>query len=176
VLRRETDALPPDALCTEKADLEHMTDNACRIAVIGAGFSGVLVTLHLIAPADDGLLASCRPRGSAASRQLQVQRIINCSGPETDYERVGDPLVAQLIKDGLARPDLYRLGLDASAQGAVIGGDGQPSRRLFGAGPMVRGTLWELVSVAEIRSQAEQVAIASLDAARKAASGVAKRA
>ena len=104
------------------------------------------------------------------SRQLRVQRIINCSGPETDYERVGDPLVAQLIEAGLARPDPYRLGLHATDQGALIGRDGRPSRRLFGAGPIVRGALWEIVSVPEIRSQAEQVAIATLDAARNAAS------
>ena len=128
--------------------------------------------LERIEPADDGLLATWRPRGAAAPRQLQVQRVINCSGPETDYERVGDPLVAQLIEAGLARPDPYRLGLHASAQGALIGRDGQPSRRLFGAGPIVRGTFWELVSVPEIRSQAEQVAIAALAAARNSASAV----
>ena len=126
--------------------------------------------LEGIEPAGDGLLATWRPRGADTSRQLRAQRIINCSGPETDYERVGDSLVAQLVEAGLARPDPYRLGLHATDQGALIGGDGRPSRRLFGAGPIVRGALWEIVSVPEIRSQAEQVAIATLDAARNAAS------
>jgi uncharacterized NAD(P)/FAD-binding protein YdhS len=126
--------------------------------------------LERIEPADDGLVATWRPRGSDQPRQLQVQRIINCSGPKTDCERIDDLLVAQLIGEGLAQPDPYRLGLHASAQGALIGRDGRPSGRLFGAGPIVRGKLWELVSVPEIRSQAEQVAIAALDAARKSAS------
>jgi uncharacterized NAD(P)/FAD-binding protein YdhS len=131
--------------------------------------------LEGIEPVDADLLATWRPRGAAGSQQLQVQRVINCSGPATDYERVGDPLVAQLIEAGLARPDPYRLGLHATDQGSLIGRDGQPSPRLFGAGPIVRGTLWEIVSVAEIRSQAEEVAVATLAAARKSASAVATR-
>jgi uncharacterized NAD(P)/FAD-binding protein YdhS len=126
--------------------------------------------LERIEPAGDGLLAIWRPRGSDQFRQLHVQRIINCSGPKTDCERIDDRLVAQLIGEGLAHPDPYRLGLHASADGALIGRDGRPSGRLFGAGPIVRGKLWELISVPEIRSQAEQVAIAALDAARKSAS------
>ena len=96
--------------------------------------------LERIEPAEDGLLATWRPRGEASSQQLQVQRIINCSGPQTDYERVGDPLVSQLIEAGMARPDPHRLGLHATDQGALIAGDGRPSPRLFGAGPIVRGT------------------------------------
>ena len=128
--------------------------------------------LERVEAADEGLVATWRPRGAADLQQLQVQRIINCSGPQTDYEQVEDPLVAQLIEAGLAGPDPHRLGLHASAQGALIGRDGQPSRKLFGAGPIVRGTFWELISVAEIRSQAEQVAIAALGAARNSASAV----
>ena len=48
MLPRETDALSPEVVSPDNLDLEHITDNACRIAVIGAGFSGVLVTLHLL--------------------------------------------------------------------------------------------------------------------------------
>jgi uncharacterized NAD(P)/FAD-binding protein YdhS len=98
-----------------------------------------------------------------------VQRVINCLGPETDCERVGDALVAQMIGAGLARPDPFRLGLHATSQGGLIGGDGRTSPRLFGVGPVVRGAFWEVVSVPEIRTQAEQVAVAALAAGRAAA-------
>ena len=125
--------------------------------------------LEQIELTDDGLLAIWRPRGQDAVKRLPVQRVINCSGPETDCERIGDPLVAQLIEAGLARPDPYRLGVHATRQGALIGRDGRPSRLLFGVGPIVRGALWEIVSVPEIRTQAEQVAVAALAAARRSA-------
>ena len=86
----------------------------------------------------DGLRAIWRPRARSLAA-AQVQRVINCSGPETDPERIEDPLVGQLIGAGLARPDPYRLGLHATTQGALIDRDGRPSRRLFGVGPIVRG-------------------------------------
>lgn len=117
-----------------------------------------------------GLVASWRPRGADHPRELRVQRVINCSGPETDYARLTDPLIVHLLESGLARPDPYRLGLHATDQGALIGRDGAASPRLFGVGPIVRGALWEIISVVDIRDHAEQVAIAALAAARKAAS------
>ena len=131
--------------------------------------------LERIETAGDGLRAFWRARGADTVQPLQVQRIINCSGPETDYERIEDPLVAQLIGAGLVRPDPYRLGLHVTRQGTLIGRDGVPSRRLFGVGPIARGGLWEIVSVPEIRTQAEEVAIAALAAARgRAAAGVSR--
>ena len=41
LLRRETGAPSPDAVSHENLELEPMAANACQIAVIGAGFSGV---------------------------------------------------------------------------------------------------------------------------------------
>jgi uncharacterized NAD(P)/FAD-binding protein YdhS len=126
--------------------------------------------LEQVELAQDGLLAIWRPRGAPALQQLAVQRIINCSGPETDCDRLADPLIAQLLESGLVRPDPYRLGLKATGHGALIGHDGLPSACLFGVGPIVRGAFWEIVSVADIRSRAEQVAIAALGGARRSRS------
>ena len=47
MLSREPDALPSEA-SSDGLDLDRMADAGCRIVVIGAGFSGVLVTLHLL--------------------------------------------------------------------------------------------------------------------------------
>lgn len=116
-----------------------------------------------------GLVVSWRPRGADAARSMTVQRVINCAGPGTDLSRVQNPLVEQLLGDGLVRPDPYRLGLDVTPAGAVMGRDGVPSQRLFAVGPVTRGAFWEITSVADIRSQAEQVALSALDAARRAA-------
>jgi uncharacterized NAD(P)/FAD-binding protein YdhS len=93
---------------------------AARIAVArGRGALRVVGgRLERIEAAGDGLRAFWRARGADAVQQLQVQRIINCSGPQTDYEQVEDPLVAQLIEAGLAGPDPHRLGLHATTQGA----------------------------------------------------------
>jgi uncharacterized NAD(P)/FAD-binding protein YdhS len=115
----------------------------------------------------DGLDVTWRSRGAIAGEKLEVQRIINCTGPGTDYEKLDDPLIVQLLASGLARPDPYRLGLHATSRGTLIGADGRVSSRLFGVGPVVRGALWESTSVPDIRSQAEEVAIAALGVAAR---------
>jgi uncharacterized NAD(P)/FAD-binding protein YdhS len=132
--------------------------------------------LDAIEPGPHGLTVSWRPRGESALRQLVVQRVINCSGPQTDPARLSDPLIVQLRGAGLARPDAYGLGMDATGQGALVDREGKPSSRLFGIGPIVRGAYWEITSVPDIRNQAERVALAVLDAARRAAVGTAAEA
>jgi uncharacterized NAD(P)/FAD-binding protein YdhS len=116
-----------------------------------------------------GVIVRWRPRGADAGRTTTVQRVINCAGPGTDLTRLDDPLVRQLLGDGLARTDAYGLGLDTTPAGAVVGGDGAVSPHLFAVGPVTRGAFWEITSVADIRVQAEQVAISVLAAARRAA-------
>lgn len=114
----------------------------------------------------DGLTIHWSKRGGAPGDPIAVQRVINCTGPGSDLGRVSDPLMQQLIRDGLARPDRWRLGLETSSAGAMIQHDGSISARLFGVGPLTRGTFWESTSVTDIRHQAEQVALLALSAAR----------
>lgn len=115
------------------------------------------------------IVVTWRPRAGDRSRELNVQRIINCSGPGTDLDRTGNPLVRQLLDDGMVRVDPCRLGLDATSSGALLDRSGSVSQRLYGVGPVTRGTFWEITSVPDIRAQAEEVAISVLDAARRAA-------
>ena len=122
--------------------------------------------LDAIEPAAHGLAVRWRPRGESVLRELAVQRVINYSGPQTDPGRLSDPLIGQLIGAGLARPDAYGLGLDATTQGALIDRDGRPSSQLRPRRDR-RGAYWEITSVPDVRTKAKQVASAALDAARR---------
>ncbi len=123
--------------------------------------------IERVVPADSGSRVYWNRRGGTAGQPLDVQCVINCTGPEVDVTRLNDPLLRQLLADGMVRPDPWRLGLDASAQGSIVRRDGDVSQRLFAVGPVARGALWEVTSVPDIRSQAEQVAMAALGAARR---------
>jgi uncharacterized NAD(P)/FAD-binding protein YdhS len=90
---------------------------------------------------------------------LLVARAVNCSGPCTDVTRSDDPLLRALLRDGLARPDDCRLGLDATTAGALRGRDGTVSQTLFAHGPLSRGALWEITAIPEIRRQCEVLAL-----------------
>lgn len=112
------------------------------------------------------LRVTWRPKRGREEREVVAQRVIDCTGLATDYTRLDDPLIRQLLADRLVRPAPMRLGVDCTSHGAVIDAAGQPSRQLHAVGPITRGALWEIVAVPEIRSQAEQVAANVLTCAR----------
>ncbi len=95
---------------------------------------------------------------------LDVQHIINCTGPNTDYSTVTDPLLGNLLKRGLVQPDSLRLGLDAESNGALRDESGCVSTLLYTIGPSLKGLLWEATAVPEIRQQAVALSKALLDA------------
>ena len=106
----------------------------------------------------NGASVEWRPRGAEAARTMRAARIVNCTGPEADIRRAGEPLLEALVASGRLRPDICRIGIDIDEEGHVIGGDGIPSRSLYAIGPMTRGAWWEIVAVPDIRGQAEALA------------------
>jgi uncharacterized NAD(P)/FAD-binding protein YdhS len=99
-----------------------------------------------------------RPRGAAATERVSVTRVVNCTGPAGDAARSPDPLLRQLLGDGLARADAFNLGLDVDADSRLIASDGRAQSRLYALGPVTRGAHWEITAVPDIRAQVWQVA------------------
>jgi uncharacterized NAD(P)/FAD-binding protein YdhS len=99
-----------------------------------------------------------RPRRSENAQSLRVSRVINCLGPQTDLARIDDPLVRQLLADGLVTADPHGLGIAVDAQGAPVDAHGRPVEGLWVVGPLRKGQHWENTAVPELRRQAPQVA------------------
>ncbi len=99
-----------------------------------------------------------RRRGGSADRELRVDRVVNCTGSETDCRRIDDSLITGLFAQGLARPDSLFLGLDVTEDGAVRDRGGEPSTSIFAIGPTRKGCLWETTAVTEIREQCVKLA------------------
>ncbi len=97
-------------------------------------------------------------RATDRIESVTVARVINCSGPCCDYDRIAHPLVQALLADGTVRPDPMRLGLDVSATCALMDRNGAISRRLFAVGPITKGAFWEMTAVPDIRRQCELLA------------------
>jgi uncharacterized NAD(P)/FAD-binding protein YdhS len=106
----------------------------------------------------DAALVSWRPRGAAADRQVRVRRIVNCTGPELDIARAGEPLLDWLLCAGRIRADACRLGIDVDPQCRTLGREGDASASLFAIGPITRGAFWESIAVSDIAAQARAVA------------------
>jgi uncharacterized NAD(P)/FAD-binding protein YdhS len=99
-----------------------------------------------------------RPRQKDTLVPLEVARVVNCAGPTADYDRIPDPLIRNLLCDGVARPDPLRLGLDVTGNCALLNREGAISRRLFAVGPVTKGAFWEMTAVPDIRRQTEKLA------------------
>jgi uncharacterized NAD(P)/FAD-binding protein YdhS len=106
----------------------------------------------------DHVEVSWRNRQTQAQEFLRVDRVINCTGPETDCRHMNDPLIKSLLAQGLARSDQLSLGLDVDSNGDLVDHNGSPSTFLYAIGPVRKGSLWESTAVPELRTQASQLA------------------
>lgn len=99
-----------------------------------------------------------RERHSQKDNLTTADVIVNCMGPESNYEKLNDPLIKNLLQRGLIRTDQLQLGVDCTPEGVIIEKDGGLSSFLYTIGPPAKGILWEITSVPEIRAAAARLA------------------
>ncbi|HXV14108.1 MAG TPA: FAD/NAD(P)-binding protein [Candidatus Krumholzibacteria bacterium] len=116
---------------------------AGRVAEASTGAQSITVTVRL--------------RGSAATARYETGAVVNCTGPDGDFARLREPLVAALRERGVLVPDALGLGLVADANGALIDAQGRASSVLFTLGTPRRADAWESTAVPELRAQAERL-------------------
>ena len=90
--------------------------------------------------------------------------LINCIGSETNFSNIDSRFVRSLMARGLVRNDELSMGLDAKADGAIIGVDNKPSKNLHTLGTALKGILWESTAIPEIRVQAHNLSLKLLAA------------
>jgi uncharacterized NAD(P)/FAD-binding protein YdhS len=105
-----------------------------------------------------GVHALFRKRGSIQHVALRVTKVINCTGPRTDYSKYQHPLFIHLLARGLIDHDPLALGINALSTGEVLRYRGNALGWLFTLGAPLKGVLWETTSVREIRIQAQALA------------------
>ena len=105
-----------------------------------------------------GVTATWRPRGQTAPVARRARWVINSAGAEGDPNQSANPLIKDLIASGMVRADPLKLGLESDDEGRLVGADGAAQADLVGVGPIVRGRLWEVVAVPDIRIEAQRLA------------------
>jgi uncharacterized NAD(P)/FAD-binding protein YdhS len=117
--------------------------------------AGRLQTLEV---EDSEVAAMYRRRGSIQHVALRVAKVINCTGPRTDYSKYQHPLFIHLLARGLIDHDPLALGINARPTGEVLRYRGDEVGWLFTLGAPLKGVLWETTGVPEIRLQAQVLA------------------
>ena len=101
----------------------------------------------------DGLIVSYRRRGREKIEEGRFAYALNCTGPLGTISRTRDPILRDMLADGLAKADDLGIALDVDEHSRVIG-----SQRAWAMGPLTKGRYWEIIAVPDIRHQAADVA------------------
>ena len=92
---------------------------------------------------DGGLRVPIKVRGSADVLNVDVRRVINCSGPQHDFRELANPLLQSMLASGSMIANPLGIGVRTAENGALVKADGVASTRLFAIGPARFGTLIE---------------------------------
>jgi uncharacterized NAD(P)/FAD-binding protein YdhS len=114
--------------------------------------------LQVLEVEGSGVAAMYRRRGSIQHVSLRVAKVINCTGPRTDYSKYQHSLFIHLLARGLIDHDPLALGINAHPNGEVLRYRGESTGWLFTLGAPLKGVLWETTGVPEIRVQAQSLA------------------
>jgi uncharacterized NAD(P)/FAD-binding protein YdhS len=90
---------------------------------------------------------------------LDVSRLINCTGPQTNFSKLENHFLKAMVEEGTLAQDPLHLGLRANTETYQLKNNaGEVYPHLFSLGCLLRGELWETTAVNEIRVQAQKVA------------------
>jgi uncharacterized NAD(P)/FAD-binding protein YdhS len=103
----------------------------------------------------DGVTLLVRPR-RARAYALNVDVVINCTGPCTDLRNSRHSLLQNLFSQGLVHSDPLGQGLE-SEDCAVKDARGATSNWIYALGPLTRPAWWEIIAVPEINAQIDQL-------------------
>lgn len=103
-------------------------------------------------------LATIKIRNTHEITQIETKWLINCMGPSLNTTSISQPLIASLIKRGIACVDSLNLGLMTSSTGALQAASGNISSTFYTLGPLRKGMIWESGAVPEIRKQSLDLA------------------
>lgn len=99
-----------------------------------------------------------RQRGSFVRHRLEVSAVVNCTGGDPNLSRSDDPLIRQLLADGIARTCANGYGFDLDGEARLVSAEGAAQADLFAIGPITQGAFWESTAVPEIRALAAAIA------------------
>ena len=104
------------------------------------------------------LITAINLRSTQETLSIGVDRIINCTGPNTNIKHLNEHLITQLIKSKIVKPDDHNLGILVNNDLTVVNDLKTGAATLSYIGPMLKATYWEATAVPELRMYAEQLA------------------
>jgi uncharacterized NAD(P)/FAD-binding protein YdhS len=117
--------------------------------------------IRRVTPWPTGLRVDWRPRHARGKRRdepLEVDVIVNCTGPGHRSIVDTNPALASLAAAGLVQPDPHGLGLAVDRTNHPVSVAGEPVRTIFVAGPPARSAHGELMGLPQVSAQPRRIA------------------
>jgi uncharacterized NAD(P)/FAD-binding protein YdhS len=111
-----------------------------------------------LSPRDNEVEVILKNRGDPQPYARRFDAVINCSGPTGDVAHSTEPLLKDLLKQGLAAPAALGLGLAVDPRSRLIDGRMLAHSHLFAIGPLTRSLFWEATAVPDLREHAVAIA------------------
>jgi uncharacterized NAD(P)/FAD-binding protein YdhS len=112
-----------------------------------------------ITESEDGIIVEYYNKKLKVKEKIEVCRVINCTGPESNLENLENTLLSKALSKGTITQDELKLGLRADIESfRVINSNGEVLKNHFVLGSNLKGELWETTAVNELRAQAEKLA------------------
>jgi uncharacterized NAD(P)/FAD-binding protein YdhS len=91
-------------------------------------------------------------------KEMLVSAVINCTGPETDINKLEKSFLKNCLQKGIVVQDELKLGIMADPVNfETYNGLHERQRNLLAMGSLLKGVLWESTAVKELREQSEKV-------------------
>ena len=103
--------------------------------------------------------ALIRERGKEQIQIEQYDYVIRATGLDTDILRTTHPLASHLREAGLIDADTQGLGVNVTDDLEVLDQHGDRIPGLYCLGPLLRGHLWEITAVPELRTAAKALSL-----------------
>ncbi len=97
-------------------------------------------------------------RSESGLNSQVFQKVINCTGPESNYRKVRFPIIVDLIASGKVKIDELGLGIKCTPEGSIINDQGEVEQGIWCIGPMRKAVLWETTALRELREQSSALA------------------
>jgi uncharacterized NAD(P)/FAD-binding protein YdhS len=127
-------------------------------ALYNGRFTMMAAKIVDVEPNKSGVRVRYRRRGRNDILGMEVGAIIDCTGIVKDPLTSANSVMRSLFDRGLARVDSLHIGIETSADCAIVNREGVPSERLFAVGPLTRAAFWEIIAIPDIRNQCAELA------------------
>ena len=108
---------------------------------------------------ENGIKVDYFDKKDLKEKVILVGRIINCTGPETDIEKLSTPFLKNCLLKGIINQDSLKLGINANTETyQTINNQEYTHENIYTIGSNLKGMLWESTAVNELRFQSEKLA------------------